>query len=551
MSEGRTAAAGLVVPDLDGMPGALLLGLAVDRLLAEVPVELDGDSALARAGSVLIARERLAAVALAAVQDIDCRELYALACAGSTRSWLRTQLSGDQGQLGLARRLADRPLVTGALADGQISLRAAGQLGGALDQVPTQVAEPALLAVLTDGIAGLLGAVTGSHLLPEVPPSPHALAVRAELATVTAAVCAATTATPAARLEPAVLLLARHLSPGLLGPSLGYLLDALLPDGIDLPDPDEYYLHLQPLLDGDWDLRGHLDPETGTLLAREIDRRHKASTGQPADQAEETETEDADADADADAVGDEPDDENDDGPVEEIANPASDETDDEPDGVEPATTDEPVIALTAETAEDSAPWLLPTPDPHASTSDRPVPAGQRRHDALTQLLRDTASLTAGSGRPAPAAMLITSSIEALEGRLGALPGTLSTTGQPISLPAATLRRLGCNSELTAVLLDAAGHPVGASSTRRSANRKERAALRIQWGPWCAIDGCPNTDTVPHHVPPWWLTRTTRLRDLIPICDHDHRAVHEQHRTLRLKDGRHIDEYGWTKIPAGR
>ncbi|MBW3648806.1 MAG: 13E12 repeat family protein, partial [Actinobacteria bacterium] len=189
-------------------------------------------------------------------------------------------------------------------------------------------------------------------------------------------------------------------------------------------------------------------------------------------------------------------------------------------------------------------------DPHASTSDRPVPAGQRRHDALTQLLRDTAaSLVAGSGRPAPAAMLITSSVEALQGRLGALPGTLTTAGQPISLRPETLRRLGCNSELTAVLLDAAGHPVGASSTRRSANRKERSALRVQWGPWCAIDGCSNTATVPHHVPPRWLSRTTRLRDLLPLCEHDHRAVHEHHRTLRLKDGRHIDELGWARVTA--
>ncbi len=512
MSESGTAVADPAVADL---PGAALLGLAVDRLLAEVPVEMDGDSALARAGAVLIARERLAAVALAAVRDIDCRELYALACAGSTRSWLRTQLGGDQGQLGLARRLAGRPLVTSALADGQISLRAAGQLGGALDQVPTQVAEPALLAVLTDGIAGLLAAVTGSHLLPEVPPSPHALAVRAELAAVTTAACAATTATPAARLEPAVLLLARHLAPGLLGPSLGYLLDALLPDGIDLPDADEYFLRLQPLLDGDWDLRGHLDPETGTLLAREIDRQQKAK----ADQAPH--------DAGDDEAGDESDDE-----------PADQTAAGQTVGDEAGTPAAPEDTWTADR------------DPHASTSDQPVPAGQRRHDALTQLLRDTAtSLTVGSGRPAPTAMLITSSIEALEGRLGALPGTLTTSGQPISLPAATLRRLGCDSELTAVLLDAARHPVGASSTRRSANRKERAALRIQWGPWCAIDGCADTHTVPHHVPPWWLTRTTRLRDLIPLCTHDHRAVHEQHRTLRLKDGRHIDELGWTTMPA--
>ena len=95
-----------------------------------------------------------------------------------------------------------------------------------------------------------------------------------------------------------------------------------------------------------------------------------------------------------------------------------------------------------------------------------------------------------------------------------------------------------------------GRTLGASSTRRSANRKERAALRAQWGPWCAIAGCHNTATVPHHGPPGWLSRTTRLRDLLPLCDHDHRAVHEHHRTIRLKDGRHIDELGWVTVPNG-
>jgi hypothetical protein len=469
-------------------------------------------TALARAGAVLMARERLAAVALAAVRDIDCRELYSLACAGSTHSWLRTQLGGDQGQLGLARRLADRPQLSRALADGQISLRAAGQLSGALDRVPDQVDEPVLVAVLTDGIAGLLGPVTGSHLLAEVQPNPLMLTVRAELAAVTATSCAATSAPPDTRLEPAVLLLARHLAPGLLGAALDYLLDALLPDGTDLPAPAEYYLHLQPLLDGNWDLRGHLDPETGTLLAREIDRRHKTNTSQPADAADE-------------AVGDEP------------------AMTDEAAGDEPAAPDAPA----GPTASPGDAWTADC-DPYASTSSRPVPAGQRRHDALTQLLRDAGSLTAGNGRPAPAALLITSTIEALEGRLGALPGTLTTAGQPISLRPETLRRLGCHSELTAVLLDAAGHPVGASSTRRSANRKERHTLRIQWGAHCAIAGC-STTTIPHHVIPWWLSRTTRLRDLLPLCEHDHRALHEDHRTLRLKDGRHIDELGWTKIPA--
>jgi hypothetical protein len=45
----------------------------------------------------------------------------------------------------------------------------------------------------------------------------------------------------------------------------------------------------------------------------------------------------------------------------------------------------------------------------------------------------------------------------VEGRLGALPGLLTTsTGRPVPIPVRTVQRLGCNSELNAVLLDATG-----------------------------------------------------------------------------------------------
>ncbi len=504
MSESGDGVHDVVLPALSGEQ---LLGLAVDRLLAEVSAEFDGEQALARAGSVLLARERLSAVTLEAVRDVDRRELYALACTGSTRSWLRTQLGGDQGQLALAHRLTDHRRVGQGLADGQVSLRAAGQLCGALDRVPAQVPEPTLCAVLTDGIAGLLAQHTGQDL-PDGAATAQALTVRSEVQAVTAACCADLTSTPAARLEPALLLLARHLAPGLLGVALTQLLDALLPDGIDAPDESDYYLHLQPLLDGDWDLRGLLDPETGTLLAREIDRREQAAQQAAAAAVAAEEAELAE--------------------LADLAAPAADLDDD------------------LHTVESTR---LTSPDPHASTSDRLASAGQRRHDAFSQLLRDLTDVEPHTGQPAPVALLITAGIEAVEGRVGALPGTLHTPGQPVNLRPETLQRLGCYSELTAVLLDALGHPVGASSGRRSASRKERAALRAQWGPWCAIVGCTRTSTVPHHVEPWWLSRRTRLRDLVPLCEHDHRALHEHHRTLRLKDGRLIDALGWAREAA--
>ncbi|MGI8535929.1 MAG: hypothetical protein ACR2K2_05405, partial [Mycobacteriales bacterium] len=42
---------------------------------------------------------------------------------------------------------------------------------------------------------------------------------------------------------------------------------------------------------------------------------------------------------------------------------------------------------------------------------------------------------------------------------------------------------------------------------------------------------------------------TRLRDLAPVCTHCHHDLHEGHATLRLRDGRLINDHGWVR-PAG-
>jgi len=145
-------------------------------------------------------------------------------------------------------------------------------------------------------------------------------------------------------------------------------------------------------------------------------------------------------------------------------------------------------------------------------------------------------------------LLLTATIDQLQARPGALPALLHTPGPPVPVARQTLQRLGCHSELNVVILDALGRPVGASTTLRSATSRQRHALTAIWGPWCATAGCTQTATVPHHVRPWWQSHQTVLRDLLPLCEHDHHDLHEGHRTLRLKDGRHIDEHGWTTPP---
>ncbi len=150
------------------------------------------------------------------------------------------------------------------------------------------------------------------------------------------------------------------------------------------------------------------------------------------------------------------------------------------------------------------------------------------------------------GTPASTPFTVIADLSSIEGRLGALPGTLLLPTGPVVLSTEALRRHGCHSRLNAVLLDAARTPIGASGTHRHATDKERRAMHAMWGLYCAVLGCGSTDTVPHHVPPWWKTGRTKLGDLVPLCKGNHHDVHDGHRTLLLRDGRRIDENGWVE-----
>jgi hypothetical protein len=174
-------------------------------------------------------------------------------------------------------------------------------------------------------------------------------------------------------------------------------------------------------------------------------------------------------------------------------------------------------------------------------------AGQRRAQALGSLARDGIGAE-GAGYDRPAADI---SIVVHDTTITDSPGALpARTSDGTRLRLDTVRRLGCDGRISAVVLDAYGQPFGASCQHRNANRRERRALEAQWG-GCAVDGCaqPFARTRPHHVIPWWLSKITRLKDLAPLCDQHHHDVHEGHRTLRLRDGRYIDPFGWADGPT--
>jgi hypothetical protein len=173
--------------------------------------------------------------------------------------------------------------------------------------------------------------------------------------------------------------------------------------------------------------------------------------------------------------------------------------------------------------------------------------GKRRAQALGSLARDGRGCEgAGNDRPA-ADITIVVRDDTMTDCPGALPARMSD-GTRLRLD--TVRRLGCDGRIAAVVLDAYGRPVGASGTHRNATRRERRALEAQWG-GCAVNGCnqPFARTRPHHVIPWWLSKITRLKDLAPVCEHHHHDIHEGGRTLRLRDARYICPTGWADGPS--
>jgi len=98
-----------------------------------------------------------------------------------------------------------------------------------------------------------------------------------------------------------------------------------------------------------------------------------------------------------------------------------------------------------------------------------------------------------------------------------------------------------------------GHKViELSHTERTLKAHERRAKRVETGGRCQASGCacgPGQRLVPHHPEAYAVCGTTSLSETVLFCERDHHHLHAG-RTLRLRDGRWLDERGWTHGPSG-
>lgn len=469
---------------------------AVDALLAQDPGVLAGPVARERCRVVLGQVERLAVVVADALGDVQDRGLFADGGAGSLSTWLRQQPCGDSGRVSRSKRLAARRRVRAAIVDGDLGTGTADLLAKALDELPERTEPGQVEGVLTGAVPELLSRWVARNVLdPADGPGAAERAAAAQAAIDDG--LAAEGATPAERLEAAYVLIGQAVAPAALVSQLQLIADALQPERLLEAEQqcyDDRSLVLTKKRTGPgFRLRGELTDEVGAALHAEMQaraalraRREAALRAAARDGAHDPEL--------FGTVGP--------GPAE-----AADDEDGGPQS-----------------------WLGPD---------------QLAHDVFGELLSALSDVGVREpGSPAPTPFAVTADLDGLAGRLGALPGTLLLPSGPVPLSTQAARRLGCDSRLSAVLLDAARNPVGASGRHRHATDKERRAMHAQWGRYCATAGCGRIDTVPHHVRPWHLTGRTKLGDLIPLCTGNHHDLHDGRRTLLLRDGRRIDENGW-------
>jgi hypothetical protein len=144
------------------------LTVAVDALLAQPAADLPGVQALADATVLIAELERLRALVLTRVADVDSRQLHTLADAPSTGTWLAAQQTSlTRSEVALARRLTAFPTVAAAVDTGTLSVAVAARVAAALvtlrphldrpdGLIDGQPAEPTLHAVIVDGVLSLL-----------------------------------------------------------------------------------------------------------------------------------------------------------------------------------------------------------------------------------------------------------------------------------------------------------------------------------------------------------------------------------------------------------
>jgi hypothetical protein len=165
---------------------------------------------------------------------------------------------------------------------------------------------------------------------------------------------------------------------------------------------------------------------------------------------------------------------------------------------------------------DTAPATDPAPTPAASAEAHGTAAS-------VTVLDSHGAPPPATGHVARSPRLTAASAEAP--RRGRVP-VVTGRGRQASLSPSALARLSCDATFQALLTGTAGAPLDVGRRVRDATARQRRALHLR-DRHCRFPGCRATRHLhAHHVVPWTDGGPTDLANLLTLCSHHHRLVHD-------------------------
>jgi hypothetical protein len=147
-----------------------------------------------------------------------------------------------------------------------------------------------------------------------------------------------------------------------------------------------------------------------------------------------------------------------------------------------------------------------------------------RADALVSVAR--AALAGGTGERAggdPVEVVVHVDAESLAGDAVECRSELADGGS--ALATETVRRLGCDAAVVGII-ERDGEPLSVGRRKRTVPAALRRALRSRDG-GCRFPGCEHRRFLhAHHIQHWARGGPTELGNLVQLCSHHHRLVHE-------------------------
>lgn len=153
---------------------------------------------------------------------------------------------------------------------------------------------------------------------------------------------------------------------------------------------------------------------------------------------------------------------------------------------------------------------------------------QRRADALVDLAAyylDNADLPhVGGSKPHVQVIVPLATLQATRDQLGVERATLVGVG---AISGEAARRMSCDASIVRIVLDPTGLPLDVGRTTRTIPTAIRTALDTRDG-GCRFPGCERKKTFSdgHHIKHWGHGGPTSLENLVLLCRHHHRLVHE-------------------------